>query len=61
MHPRRGVTLAIAALSSLLACGRLRFGPAPEIQRFSADAAEVGSGEPVALRWHAIGAGEFWL
>ncbi|MFL5391585.1 MAG: hypothetical protein ACJ79G_01980 [Myxococcales bacterium] len=61
MHPRPGVTLAIAAVSSLLACGKLRFGPPPEIQRFSADATEVGSGEPVALRWQAIGAGELWL
>jgi hypothetical protein len=61
MHPRRGVTLAIAALSCLLACGRLRFGPPPRIERFSADATEVGSGESVALHWHAIGAAELWL
>jgi hypothetical protein len=58
---RRGSPLALAAALSLLGCGRFRFGPPPEIQRFSADANEVGSGEAVTLRWHAIGAEEFWL
>jgi hypothetical protein len=61
MHLRRGSPLALAAAFSLLGCGRLRFGPPPEIRRFSADANEVGSGEAVALRWHAVGAEEFWL
>ena len=60
MHLRRASSLALAVLS-VLGCGRLRFGPPPEIQRFAADASEVGSGEAVTLRWHAIGAGEFWL
>src|SRR6267154_445488 len=61
MFLRRRSPLALAAVLSLLACGRLRFWPAPEIQRFSADANEVGSGDAVTLRWHAIGAEEFWL
>src|SRR5438105_11954275 len=61
MHLRRAFPIALAAASSLLGCGRLRFGPPPQIQRFSADASEVGSGDAVTLRWHTIGAEELWL
>ena len=33
----------------------------PEIRSFTADASEVGWGEPVALRWRVVGADTFWL
>ena len=61
MHLRRASPLALASVLSFLGCGRFRFGPPPEIERFSADASEVGSGEAVTLRWHVLGAEEFWL
>src|SRR5256885_6754905 len=62
MHCRRASPLALAAAVLLVfGCGRLRFGPPPHIQQFSADASEVGSGEAVTLRWRTTGAGEFWL
>src|SRR5436305_2316653 len=61
MHLRRASALALAAVLPLLGCGRLRFGPPPRIHSFSTDANEVGSGEPVTLRWHVTGAGELWL
>jgi len=60
MLSRRASALALAAVFSL-ACGRLRFGPAPHIHDFSTDTGEVGSGEAVTLRWHVTGAAELWL
>ncbi|HEY6146450.1 MAG TPA: hypothetical protein VIZ69_02095, partial [Thermoanaerobaculia bacterium] len=53
-------SLAFACLVAA-ACGQVRFGPPPTIESFTADAAEVGSGEPVTLRWRASRATSYEL
>ena len=52
--------IAVAALA-LAACGRLRFGPPPEIRSFTAEASQAGWSEPLALRWYVTGADTFTL
>ena len=52
--------IALAALA-LAACGRLRFGPPPEIRSFSAESSQAGWGEPLELRWYVTGADTFTL
>jgi len=57
-EPLRRILLCAAALAS---CGRLRFGPPPEIRSFGAESDQAGWGEPLALHWSVVGADEFFL
>ncbi len=54
-------TIAVCFALFISGCGRLVFGPPPRIDSFTADAATVGWGEPLQLRWHVSGASEFSL
>jgi len=58
---RKHLRRIIAAALALAACGRLRFGPPPEIRTFTAEASQAGWGEPLALHWDVTGADTFTL
>ncbi len=54
-------TIAVCLVLVVSGCGPFVFGPPPRIEAFAADAATVGWGDPLQLRWHVSLASEVSL
>src|ERR1700687_1307563 len=56
-----GRLAALLVILALAGCGPLVWGPPPRIESFSADTGSAGWGDEVQLRWHVVGASDFFL